>query len=203
MGKRISQALSVALATFLISLLLSVISNTAIGYLPLALSVLLLVVIILMGIAADIVGVAVTAADESSLHAMAAHRVHGAIQAVWLVRHADRVANIANDVIGDIAGTLSGAIAASIVFAVVRLGFPVSETVLSTLVVAMSAALTVGGKAYGKGFSIRRADDIVFLVGRVMFQIERLTGLTIWQNGKNKRKERGSEKSSARRKALS
>lgn len=207
MGKRIGQALTVALMTFLISLILSVLSNTALGYLPLGLSVLLLIFIILVGIVADIVGVAVTAADEKPLHAMAAHRVRGAVHAVWLIRNADRVANLANDVIGDIAGTLSGAFAASIVFAVVRLGFPVPEGVLSTVVVALSAAVTVGGKALGKGFSIKRANDIIFFVGRILYQVERLTGVTICRRGKNKSKNKAKRscagKSSAKRKVFS
>ena len=77
-----------------------------------ALAVLLL--IILIGIAFDILGVAVTAAPDQPLHSMAARKVRGAKEAIGLIKNADRVASICNDVIGDICGVVSGSAAAVI-----------------------------------------------------------------------------------------
>ncbi len=45
---------------------------------------------------------------------MAAKKVPGAAECIMLLRHADRVASICNDVIGDICGVVSGAAAATI-----------------------------------------------------------------------------------------
>ena len=46
---------------------------------------------------------------------MAAHKVRGAREAVWMVRNAEKVSSICNDVVGDICGIISGATGALIV----------------------------------------------------------------------------------------
>ncbi|MCL0043818.1 hypothetical protein M1M96_01885, partial [Peptococcaceae bacterium] len=61
-----------------------------------ALSFIVLIIIIFVGIVFDTFGTAATAAREKPFHAMAAKKVLGAKQSIYLVRNADRVANIAN-----------------------------------------------------------------------------------------------------------
>ncbi len=168
---------------------LSVVSNTALIYLPLGPSIILLVVIIFLGIISDVIGVAVTAADEEPFHAMASDRIGGSRQAVWLVRNADQVASFANDVVGDVAGTVSGAVGASIVFALVAFSPDLNEAVLTTVSIGLIAALTVAGKAYGKSFAISNSAQVVFQVAKVMFWVERVCGVSIWQVGKHNRKQ--------------
>ena len=70
---------------------------------------LLLFFIVALGILFDMVGVAVTAADEKPFHAMAAKKVPGAGKAIWLLRNADKVASFCNDVVGDSFGRHRGA----------------------------------------------------------------------------------------------
>ena len=94
------------------------------------------------GIVFDIIGVAVTATDESSFHSMAAKKVHGAAHAIRLVRHADRVSSFCNDVVGDICGTVSGAAAASIVFNLLVHDLIAEQAVVS-LLKGLVAAFTV------------------------------------------------------------
>ena len=96
---------AVFVLTFLISVTLSLTSNTALSYLPLFPSIVLLAAIVWLGIIFDIVGVAVTVANEEPFHAMASKRIPGSRQGVWLIRRAEQVANFCNDVVGDIAGT--------------------------------------------------------------------------------------------------
>jgi CBS domain containing-hemolysin-like protein len=105
---------------------------------------------------------------------MASNRVRGARQGIWLVRHADKVSVFCNDVVGDIGGTLSGAIGASIVFQLVSSGFPLTETVLSTLMIAAVAALTVGGKAMAKSFAISHSVEILLLAGKLLYALEKI-----------------------------
>ena len=62
----------------------------------------ILLVIVLVGIVFDILGVAVTSADERPFHSMASRKVPGAQEAIRLLRNAERVGSICNDVIGDI-----------------------------------------------------------------------------------------------------
>ncbi|MFZ5591981.1 MAG: hypothetical protein ACOY81_09275 [Bacillota bacterium] len=153
-------------------------------------SLLFLLIIILFGILADIMGVAVTAASEAPLHAKAAKKIPGATAGVYLIRHADRVANIMNDVVGDIAGTVSGALGIALVVQIIQLWPAARPSLLNMFMTAVIAALTVGGKAMGKRIAIEKADEVVFTVGRAIDRLERLTGLNLTGGKKNGRSAR-------------
>jgi CBS domain containing-hemolysin-like protein len=125
---------------------------------------LILLAIILIGIIFDIIGVAVTSADEKPFHSMAARKVPGSQEAIKLLRNAERVSSICNDVIGDICGVVSGSAAATIAahaFTATEIAWP--QLLMSALV----AGFTVGGKAIGKTFAINSCTQIVYFAGRV------------------------------------
>lgn len=128
----------------------------------------IILAIILVGVVFDIVGVAAAAADEHPFHAMAAKRIPGARQAMALVRRADRVATFAVDLVGEITAAISGAAGAAVVFRLAS-GHGYPEALTSTVVIASIAALTVGAKAAIKAIAIRRANAIIFFVGRLMY----------------------------------
>ena len=121
---------------------------------------------ILIGVLADLIGVAVTAAEEKPFHAMASKKYPGARQAIKLIRNADKVSSICNDVIGDICSVISGTAGAAIVFRIflnqVQPGW--AEAAVGGLI----AALTVGGKAFAKKYGINNSDFIVYRVGFVL-----------------------------------
>jgi Mg2+/Co2+ transporter CorB len=157
-------ALKIALMTFIISLVISYLSGFSLG---LGLSLCILFLVILVGIVFDIIGTAVTAAKESPFHAMGADKVRGSKEALYLIRHADRTANFCNDVVGDIAGTISGALAAGIVLQLAAHGLP-TNSLINAAAIAFIAACTVGGKSFGKSYSIKQANQIVFAVGKAL-----------------------------------
>ncbi len=165
MVNNLVRALKIAFLSFTISLTISILSGSSLGF-GISLAVLLLV--ILIGIMFDIIGTAVTAATESPFHAMASDKIKGSKQAIYLIRYADRVANICNDVVGDIAGTLSGALVAVIVFDFAGRFQLLSQDMMSSIAVALIAALTVGGKAFGKSYAIENANQIIFVVGKLL-----------------------------------
>lgn len=185
------RALKIGSLSFVISLTISILSESSLGF---WLSVTVLLVVILTGIIFDIVGTAVTAANESPFHAMAADKVKGSKQAIYLVRNADKVANICNDVVGDIAGTLSGALIVGMVFDFANFFRNLSEDLLSSIAVALIAALTVGGKAFGKSYAIENAGQIIFTVGKVLslFKTER------FQTKKPKQRKKGNSRKARR-----
>jgi len=158
---------------FLISQVLTVTINS------LTFSFLLLISIILFGISADIIGTSVTAANEAPLHAKAAKKVAGAKEGVFLIRNADRVANITNDVIGDIAGTLSGALGIALALQIFNLMKDLNQFFLNMIITALIAAFTVGGKAYGKKIALSNANEVIFIVGKIMTVFNKLTGINI------------------------
>ncbi len=142
-------------------------------------SSLFLILIILVGIVFDVVGTAAAAATEATFHSRASKRVSGARESVYLVRNADKVANIANDVIGDIAGTVSGAIGISLVLQIISYYPGINKFILTMFTTALIAALTVGGKAFGKKFAISKANDIIFIVGKLLASLEKSIGLNV------------------------
>ncbi|MGR6836395.1 hypothetical protein [Syntrophomonas erecta] len=173
----------VAFVTFFIALLVSLGSEALIRAVnSVGIAIILLLVIILLGIFFDIIGTAATAAQMPPFNARAAKKIFGANQAVKITRNASRVANLCNDVIGDIAGTLSGAIGAVIVARLVGI-FSFLDLVLSGAVMtSLIAALTVGGKALGKGLAVEHANSIIFRVAVVMAWWESLTGVELFNN---------------------
>ncbi|MCI9016435.1 MAG: hypothetical protein HFJ53_04655 [Clostridia bacterium] len=157
---------TVFIATFLLSLLFSYISSTAINDIPVMLAILILVLVIGIGILFDIIGVAVTIAEEEEFHARASKKIPGSKTAINLIRNSAKVANICADVIGDICGVLSGAISAMVSLKIMQkygLSFDIQF-----FVSALVAALTVGGKALGKSFAKNKNGKIVAIVSKIL-----------------------------------
>ena len=160
--------ITVFLVTILISGTISLVSDEIMAASTMWVAFLILLLIVLIGIVFDIIGVAVTSADEKPFHSMAARKVPGATEALRLLRKAERVSSICNDVIGDICGVVSGAASATIAVQLLD-NFTFSWPRLASLLMsAFVAGLTVGGKALGKSFAIKSRTEIVFAVGRVI-----------------------------------
>ena len=129
----------------------------------------ILFAIVLLGIIFDVIGVAVTSAVEKPFHSMAARKVPGSIEAIRLLRNAERVSSICNDVIGDICGVVSGSASATIAAQILH-NFEFSwPDMVSLLMSALVAGLTVGGKAIGKTFAINSCTQIVSGVGKIIY----------------------------------
>ena len=131
-------------------------------------SFVILICIIAIGIVFDIIGVAVTAADEKPFHSMASRKVPEATQALQLIRNAGRVSSFCNDVIGDICGVISGSAAATIAARVLAMHPGMREIVLTLAMSALAAGLTVGGKACGKSFAIDSSTSVVRTAAMVL-----------------------------------
>ncbi|MEW6726218.1 hypothetical protein ACP3TJ_03155 [Desulforudis sp. 1088] len=165
----------VAVGTFTSTVFFSFLTEVATRRLAnIIVAALLLILIISVGVFFDILGTAVTAAREAPFHAKAAKKVFGAQQGVFLIRNADKVANFSNDIVGDIAGTLSGALGISLIvqLATMQQGFNI--VLANVLITAGIASLTVSGKLLGKRLAINRANEVVFLVARVLASMERI-----------------------------
>lgn len=94
--------IEVFIITFILSMLFSYISANGVSNLSLIPAILILVLVIFIGIIFDIIGVAVTVANEHEFHAKATKKVKGSKDSIKLIRNAPKVANICADVIGDI-----------------------------------------------------------------------------------------------------
>ena len=160
--------LTIVPITFIISALLQMIQSGLMTRVNLVMAFIILSIFIGIGILFDIVGVAVTSANETPFHSLSSQKVRGAKEAVRLIRNADKVGSFCNDVIGDIAGIISGSATTAIVGMLIVLGGTKYEFVLGIVLTAVVAALTIGGKAIGKRFAIEKSNDIVFTVGKIV-----------------------------------
>ena len=173
-NKTIRWVVAIFLSTIFISGLITLISEEIMAASSMAVAFVILLLIVLLGIIFDVVGVAVTSADEKPFHSMAAHKVPGSQQAIKLIHNAERVSSICNDVIGDICGVVSGSAAATIT-AQILLNFEFSiPRVISLVMSALVAGLTVGGKAIGKTYAIGSCTQIVLATGKVIWAFQRL-----------------------------
>ena len=112
--KTIRWVVTIFLITIFVSGSISFVSDIIMNASTMTVAFLILLVIIMLGILFDIIGMAVASADEKPFHSMAARRVPGAQEAIRLLRNAERVSSICNDVVGDICGVVSGTAAATI-----------------------------------------------------------------------------------------
>ncbi len=131
-------------------------------------AVLILLLIIFCGIVFDVIGMAVTTADEAPFHSMAAKNIKNAGLAINLIKSKDKVSNFCNDVIGDICGIVSGSASAAVVAYILKALPSVGNFLLTLLITATVAALTVGGKAMGKSIAIKHSNSIVYFTARVI-----------------------------------
>ncbi len=178
-NKTIRWVVTIFLVTILVSGTFSLISDELMSSSSFGIAFLILLVIVLIGIIFDVIGVAVTAAEEKPFHSMAARKVPGGQDAIRLLRNAERVSSICNDVIGDICGVVSGSASATIAAQVLQ-NFEFSwPGIISLLMSAMVAGLTVGGKAIGKTFAINSSTQIVSLVGKVIYTLRHIPELFI------------------------
>jgi len=176
-SKTIRWVVTIFFVTMLISGTITLVSDEimAVSTIPVAFVILLLIVFI--GIIFDIVGVAVTAADDKPFHSMAARKVPGGTEVIRLLRNAERVSTICNDVVGDICGVVSGSASATIAAQVLNnftFSFP---QVVTLLMSALVAGLTVGGKAIGKTLAIQSGTKILSVVGKVIYGLNHIPEL--------------------------
>ena len=185
-NKTIRWVVTIFLVTIVISGTISFISDEVMSKSGIITAFLILLAIILVGIIFDIIGMAVATADEKPFHSMAARKVPGAQAAIRLLRNAERVSSICNDVVGDICGVVSGSASATLAAQIlqnVEFGWP---QLISLLMSALCAGLTVGGKAIGKTFAVNSATTIVHMVGKVIYWLGHIPEL-FCSKKKNKR----------------
>lgn len=161
---KIKWFIEVVIITFILSICFSYISTNGVTNLNLVSSILILILVIAVGILFDIIGVAVTVANEEEFHAKATKKVKGAKTSIKLIKNSAKVANICADVIGDVCGVLSGAISAMIAAKISEKTGGDWQFIISAVV----ASLTVGGKALGKEIANKESTPIVHFVGKIL-----------------------------------
>lgn len=158
--------LMIILFTFILTVMFSYIFVALMERASLKVAFIVLLIIIAIGVLSDGIGNAVVTAEETPFHSMAAQKVKGAKESIYLIRNAPSVANFFNDVVGDICGVISGTAAAAIVLQL-EMGWSINGVIFGMVMSGFVASITVGGKAIGKGFAISHANSIVYNLGQI------------------------------------
>ena len=157
--------------TFILSGIISYISSNGVSKLNIGFAVIILIFVVFLGILFDIIGVAVTVANEEHFHAKATKKAEGAKSSLNLIKNASKVANICADVIGDICGVISGAIGTMIALKLASTYGVTSN--IQFLISAFIASVTVGGKAIGKQIAANNSTEIVDKVGIILNKFQK------------------------------
>ena len=176
-NKTIRWVVTIFLVTIVISGTISFVSDEVMSRSGIVTAFFILLAIILIGIIFDVIGMAVASADEKPFHSMAARKVPGALQSIRLLRNAERVSSICNDVVGDICGVVSGSASATIAAQILRSADFSWPQLVGLLMSALCAGLTVGGKAVGKTFAVNSATTIVHMVGKFIYWLSHIPAL--------------------------
>ena len=182
----------VGIGSFFLAVIFTFLSETITSKVnSIILSTIFLIIIIFINALADLLGTSVTAASHTPFNAKSSKKVKGAPQGLKLIRNADKVANIANDVVGDITTTVGGALGISIVIQIMNLGPGISQFWLNVLITALIASLIVSIKAIGKKIALSYPDDVIFVAGKLLAGIEDITGRNSFQKRRVPRNKKG------------
>ena len=172
MGKK-GWILRVTLVSVVTSMVFTLVATEVLSGAGYAAAFITLAVFVSLGIIFDVIGIAVTAAVEAPFHSMAAHHERGATEAISLIKNADKVSSVCNDIVGDISGIVSGSMAALVA---ARLAFSFSASALALQLVVSGAVtgLMIGGKAAGKNVAINNTNTIVLRIGKTLSFFSRI-----------------------------
>ena len=168
--------------TFLLAMLFGGVSNVVIEKMNLVMAIIVLILVIAIGIAFDMIGMAIATCEEAPFHAKAAKKHSGAKEVIKLLKEKDKATNVCNDLIGDICGIVSGS-ACALVSLKVSILLNIDVVIVSLVLSAIVAMITVGGKAIGKGISMNNAESIMYMVGAVLHIVK-----PVKETSKKKRK---------------
>ncbi len=164
---RLSWLITVCLLSFILSIIMSLTSESLIPKINVFFGIIIILLFIFIAVLFDMIGVAITASDETPFHSMASKKVKGSHHSVKLIKNSDKLASICNDVIGDVSGVVSGS-AGVLVANTIASNYNLNTSFVVLITTAIIASLTITGKAYGKEKAIKNSEKITFVVGKFL-----------------------------------
>jgi len=170
--KRYRWAVKMFLLSLCLSSIFSLISQTIMSSLGIIMSILIICLFIFISIVFDMIGIAITSCSEEFFEAKERENIPGATIALSMCKNSEKVCSFCADVIGDICGILSGAGGACVILSLSStINNPTLMVIISTLVSAFIAGITIFGKACMKGKAIKNSNKIILKVGKILEKI--------------------------------
>lgn len=157
----------VVLISFTLSIVMSYVSTTTIPNINIIAGTVVTLLFIGLGILFDIIGVAVTSADEKVFNSMSARKIKGASLAVKMKKSAPKVSSLCCDIVGDTCGIISGTATATIATSLSKITH-INILLVTLLSSAIAASLTIGGKAIGKSFAMNKSNIILYEFAKII-----------------------------------
>lgn len=172
MNKKVKWLLTVGIVSFILSIVMSITSEGIIPRVNVVIGIVIILLFIFISVLFDMIGVAITAQDETPFHSMASKKIKGSSHSVKLLKNSDKLASICNDVIGDVCGVVSGS-AGVLVASSISDYFVINKSIVVLVVTALIASITITGKAYGKTIAINNSKYITEKVGKVLHKFQK------------------------------
>lgn len=157
----------VVLISFTLSIAMSYVSTTTIPNINIIAGTVVTLLFIGLGILFDIIGVAVTSADEKVFNSMSARKIKGASLAVKMKKSAPKVSSLCCDIVGDTCGIISGTATATIATNLSKIT-NINILLVTLLASGIAASLTIGGKAIGKSFAMNKSNIILYEFAKII-----------------------------------
>ncbi|MDD4110130.1 MAG: hypothetical protein PHS54_01100 [Clostridia bacterium] len=159
--------IKILVITIFLSLAFSSLSELVLSNAGILVSVLIIVFLLIFGILSDMIGVATAACSIEPFTAMCSRKIKGSEVAMYLVKNAEKVSSICNDVIGDICGIISGA-AGSVIAAKLILSTSIDSIhiLIAASVSSIIAGLLIFGKALCKKYAMDNCTKVVLATGK-------------------------------------
>ncbi|MCH5166591.1 MAG: hypothetical protein J1F35_01740 [Erysipelotrichales bacterium] len=158
--------ITIFIMTFVLSIAFSSISNVIAASFNELVLFIIMILVIAIGIIFDAIGTAGITAKESTFHSMSSAKVKGAKETLTLIKSGSKISSICNDVVGDVCGIVSGGLGAVLAISL-STTLNISNTLIAVILSAFISSLTVGGKAIMKKIAMKKADSIIFAVGKL------------------------------------
>ncbi|MBR7160053.1 MAG: hypothetical protein IKD20_03340 [Clostridia bacterium] len=158
--------IKITVISFLITIFFSFLSEITANNSSLLVAIFVIIILITVNILFDGIAVAVTSCELAPFLSMASKKVPGSRTAIFLVNNAEKVSNICADVIGDVCGIISGACSAAIT--VKMMLDPSFDFWVSILINAIIAAITIGGKAFGKFIAVKYNKEYIMFTAKIV-----------------------------------
>ncbi len=158
-------AIKILLIAVCMSFLFSLLSQTILSSIGVIMAILTILFFIFISVVFDMIGVAITCTSEDYFLQRKSEK--GASVALLMKKNSEKVCSFCNDVVGDICGILSGACGASVILSITEHIETASFVVIvSSLVSALIAGLTIFSKALMKAYVINNANEFILKIGK-------------------------------------
>ena len=131
-------------------------------------AIITIVFFIFISVVFDMIGVAITCTSEE-YYLERIGKEKGSAVALSMKKNSEKVCSFCNDVVGDICGILSGASGACVIMTISEhIQNSALVVVISSLVSAVIAGLTIFSKALMKSYAINNANKFILKVGKMI-----------------------------------